>query len=191
MIYFTIYDHIKACLMFLTLGTLLGLLYRSLSVVFDFLISILLVFVKSFKACNKPLKNEISYTKRNIGHRNILDFFFFVCLSLFFIVYSYVTLDGEIRLYTALIFLVFFHFPGRLFYKPIELVLNFVLKTAYTLVFFTVYWALLPARILLSIVNKACRPIFDYIRYMSYKKSFSRFIYNESKRIEKFILNME
>ena len=188
MIYFTPHEHALACISYLLLGAFFGVLYRSLNTLFDFLSNLLFLGIDAVKS-HSPL--SCKKIKRNKKHRHILDFLFFLSLGITFILFSYATLDGEIRIYNVLILIISFLIFERFFSLPIEYVLRFSFEKIYSVVFFIVYWVLLPMRWAFSLLKKLILPHISRIKYAIYKRSFASFVTKECAAIEKIILEIK
>ena len=184
MIYFTPYDHTLACAAFLFLGATFGVLYRSVNSIFDFLSSLFAVGLSVLKADSPITSKKFILDKHNKKHRNLLDLLFFLILGISFILFSYATLDGEIRIYTVLVFTASFVIFEKFLSIPVECVLRFAFEILYKIIFFLAYFITLPLKVTLKFIAKATLPYINIIKSRLYERYFNAFVKKECRKIE-------
>lgn len=190
MIYFTLYDHILACLIFAVIGAILGVLYKSINTIFAFLVRTLFIGIKAFKEQSPYIKQEQSGIINTVKHRNIIDFIFFLFSAIIYLIFNYVALDGEIRLHTTLICVLSFCIFKKLFSISIDYALKAALTKLYAILFFVVYWIFLPIKALSLSVKKITDPLINSIKYKIYNRKFIIFRKEESKKIKNLLLKI-
>ena len=185
MIYFTPQDHAVACLLFACLGAVSGMLYKSINTFFDILSRFLLLFVAAVKSNSPFTDKSFKIKKQNNKSRNILDFLFFLTLGVSYILFSYVTLAAQIRLYCILIFITSFVIFETRMSIPVDYALRFIFERIYTVAFFFSYFILLPARVVFKQIIKLVNPYTAAIRYSLLKRAFNKAVKRECADINK------
>ena len=141
-------------------------------------------------------KSKSPYISENIfstsikKHSHVIDFLFFLNTGIIYMILSYVTLDGEIRIHNALIFLVSFVLSVKYLYLPIECIIKIVLDKLYRVIFFVVYFLTRPFKALFGLIKKAFLPIINIFRCRLYRISLNKLIKKERRSIEDIILKL-
>ena len=115
---------------------------------------------------------------------HLLDFCFFAFFGIFFILFSYLFLDGVFRIYSLIIFTAGFFMGenslGKIFSKALFFVLNL---TVVTLDFF-VYFLLYPIFIAADIIKRLFLPIILLVKQKYKKYSYKCLLKKKVKEIE-------
>ena len=188
MMYFTFSDYAISSLSFFLLGAIGGVLYRSINSVFSFILKLFALLISAFRS-DSPVPHT-SFSKR-AKHSNILVFLFFMIIGIFYILFCYVFLDGEVRIYNFIIFILSFLFFKKYLSFPIEHVIEFVQDKLYRMLFFFAYWLVYPIKALFNATKRALLPHIINFRHRRYRKLFNRFIDKECRSIEKTILGSQ
>ena len=108
MIYFTVGEIFRAIFAFFSLGAALAVVYRLLWIFFSdsahIINSFSYVFAKPREAflCVKNEFSDGDFCEKSLFSRQVFEFFFTLIATVGFIVFSYVFLDGCIRVFSAI-----------------------------------------------------------------------------------------
>ena len=188
MIYFTPHEHAVACIAFMFLGAFFGVLYRSTNTLARFISQLLHILPDVLKA-TAPTSNKT--LRQDNKPRHLLDFLFFLIFGISYILFSYITLDGEFRIYYALISAISFTLFEKVLSIPIEYVLRFAFENVYRVIFFITYILTLPFKGFFNLIKKLITPHINNLRHKIYKKSFRSFVKKECKTIEQLICEIK
>ena len=186
MIYFTSYDIFHATIAFFSLGCIFGILYNSFIYIFNFVKKLFalpkityLKYKKTYIFTEKYEQNDSAVLKQ------FIDFFVLFLFGVFFILFLYLFLDGEIRIFSFLFALfgyaVSYKIFGAFFSHVINKCLVFILKQTELLVFIILY----PVFSIYAIIKKLISPIILLIIKKWKSCRFKRLKYIKLSQIKK------
>lgn len=190
MIYFSIKEIITSIISFFILGCFCGGAYKSSYILLDFSKKLLALPVYSYRKHNKNLKLDIIIRQRARSElfTNIFDFLFTVLISISFILFSYVFLDGSVRAF-SLLFFAFGYILSLNFLSGYITVILIKSTNCLFLFFLFIYCILLyPLFFLIGIIKKIIEPIINSMVNKLEIINTKRIIQKKSKQIEKFFI---
>ena len=167
MIYFELFELIKAGFVAAVLGGLFGVIYPTLTLLLTIMKKLFLtpvLIIKTHKSFS--VKNAILLCKIKAENKNrkvlfqILDFVFVLILGAFFIFYFYFYFDGIIRIFPLIIAAVVFSIIKIHFGKTLGKIFSSLFEKIYFIFIFILYFSCYPfLRIIFFLTDKITRYI--------------------------------
>ena len=190
MIYFSIKEIVSAIVSFFILGCFFGGVYNSSLILLNFFKKVLVLPIYSYKKYNRTLKSHIitRQKRKSKSFINIFDLLFILIISIFFILFSYVFLDGSIRLFSLFFFILGYILSLNFLSGYITTVLTKATDFLFSLILLLCFIVLYPAFSIINIIKKLIEPIISLVRNRLKIIKNKRIILKKSKLIEKFFI---
>ena len=186
MIYSSIYEILIATISFFILGILFGGLYNSFSYFCLFLKGMILLPKNAYLKYAKKLKTN--YNSEQNCKNDLMDFLFILLFGISYILFSYVFLDGSLRLFSVFFtiagYVISFKILSSFFTLTVRKFILGVLKISESLFFIF----LLPLFKTLTIIKKLILPIINIIKVRLELKRYSSLKRRKGIMIEKSLL---
>ncbi|MBE6643893.1 MAG: hypothetical protein E7612_00780 [Ruminococcaceae bacterium] len=188
--FFTVYEIFISIILSAATGFLYGGFFCASENILIFLKKIISIFHISISVISKKeekrfLERIFEYRKFNLTviERTVLDFLFFTLFGVGFIILSYVTLDGYIRLYLIFLTLLFFFISCKFFRKIFVVVFDRILGIIYNIFLLCVSIALFPLYKLLKFIFNFIKKIARPIKRICMLKRSNRLVKKKLKKI--------
>jgi len=189
MIYSSIYEILIAAISFFALGIIFGGLYNSFSYFYLFIKGMLFLPRNAYLKYAK--KREKDYKTKQKSHNHFIDFVFVFLFGIFYILFSYVFLDGSLRLFslffTAAGYMISFKILSLFFTLAVSKVISGILKISEQLVFIF----LLPLFKTLTIIKKLILPIINTLQLKFELKKYNALKRKKGIMIEKALFKTD